>query len=683
MHSKNWYKLISFLALVLMGLVLLFSWEGRSSIIAQGQEATIRLIRVIDIDDVETLEEVGLAYSPGTNEFLVLDAVTASRINKAAIYEVDPSKSGLGNMEVFALDPGSGHFHVVNPTEGALYEISAEGQVMTVRDLGAVGVSDPQSMVFAPSSDSADDPAQMNLYVADGEQIVELSIKAIAVPLVTSYEATLVNTIDTSVWAPPSPDPSGAVYLPQSDRLLVSDSEVNEMPIYVDVNQYESSLAGALVRTFTTEPWSNEPAGVTVDPVNKHLYYVDDTFKKAVYELDPGPDMDYGTIDDVDSLIFLTSDFGSDDPMGVTYVPKGTAYPDGALFIADMASHEVYEVTPGANKVFDGVAPGGDDAVTSFDTAVHGLTLPEGIVHNPDNGNLLVIGKPAWTLFEFTAAGVPVRTFDLKQAKPVHPAGLAYGPHSSVAGKKSVYIAARGVDNNVDPLENDGKVYEMTLPNVAPVAVDDPGATTAKNSPTTIDVAANDTDVDGNLNPATANTSCTYGSLGCANPMHGVLQNNNNGTFGYTPNLNYVGIDTFVYEICDTGGLCDTATVTIDVTQTNAPPVAKDDSFGVQANTTKTFPVAANDTDPDGNLDITSANTGCLTCSLPVNGNLTNNNDGSFDYMPDTDYVGTDSFVYEICDTAPLCDTATVSITVTEGPPPPDQRAFLPIVIGR
>jgi hypothetical protein len=45
-----------------------------------------------------------------------------------------------------------------------------------------------------------------------------------------------------------------------------------------------------------------------------------------------------------------------------------------------------------------------------------------------------------------------------------------------------------------------------------------------------------------------------------------VLTNNGNGTFTYTSKTGYVGTDTFTYQIADTDGLTDWATVTIDVT---------------------------------------------------------------------------------------------------------------------
>jgi VCBS repeat-containing protein len=193
-----------------------------------------------------------------------------------------------------------------------------------------------------------------------------------------------------------------------------------------------------------------------------------------------------------------------------------------------------------------------------------------------------------------------------------------------------------------------------------PPEANDDSVTTAEDTPVSIDVAANDTDGDGNLDPATADTTCAT----CSGPANGSLVNNGNGTVDYTPNANYNGPDSFVYEICDTAGACDTATVAVTVTGVNDSPVANDDSRVTPLNTLITIDVAANDTDVDGNLDPTTANNTCATCSGPSNGTLTNGADGTFDYTPGLDFIGPDDFVYEICDVGGLCAMATVSITV-------------------
>lgn len=97
------------------------------------------------------------------------------------------------------------------------------------------------------------------------------------------------------------------------------------------------------------------------------------------------------------------------------------------------------------------------------------------------------------------------------------------------------------------------------------------------------------------------------------------------------------------------------------------PPTAADDNgtgFGTNEDTSLMFDVAANDTDADGNLDVSSTNTDCTGCGLPANGSLTNHLDGTFTYTPNTNYHGADSFTYQICDTTNQCDTALVSLVV-------------------
>ena len=204
--------------------------------------------------------------------------------------------------------------------------------------------------------------------------------------------------------------------------------------------------------------FSDEPTGATLNPANKHLFFSDDAGARRVYELNPGPDGLYGTGDDIVTSI-NGRDFGCTDPEGVTY-----ASTSGNLFIACGLENQIFQVTPGANGLFDGVPPDGDDVATSFDTVRLGLNNPEGIAYNPDTNYLYAVGKPVTTLFEITTDGYAVQMIDISAATAKNPSGLAYGPSSQNPGKKNIYIAARGVDSGQVPGQNDGKVYEMTLP---------------------------------------------------------------------------------------------------------------------------------------------------------------------------------------------------------------------------
>ncbi|MBA2719744.1 MAG: tandem-95 repeat protein, partial [Chloroflexi bacterium] len=147
----------------------------------------------------------------------------------------------------------------------------------------------------------------------------------------------------------------------------------------------------------------------------------------------------------------------------------------------------------------------------------------------------------------------------------------------------------------------------------------------------------------------------------------------------YTPNANYNGSDSFTYTVCDNGttngspaSLCDTATVSITVTAVNDRPVAAADSKTLAEDAAATtINVLANDSTGPANeasqtLTITSV-------TQPAHGTVAITNAGAdLTYTPAADYNGSDSFTYTVCDNgttngspASLCDTATVSITVT------------------
>jgi len=186
--------------------------------------------------------------------------------------------------------------------------------------------------------------------------------------------------------------------------------------------------------------------------------------------------------------------------------------------------------------------------------------------------------------------------------------------------------------------------------NVPPVANDDHDDTIPKFD-IGIDVLGNDTDANGNLdlNSISIVTNAVYGTASKLNDF--VL---------YVPDATYVGTDTFTYQVCDTGSLCDTATVTVEIKSPGTPPVANDDNATTPAGTSVVINVVSNDSDADGNLEV---NTLSLLTN-PANGNLFNNANGSFTYTPNSTFSGIDSFTYQICDSNKLCDTALVTIDV-------------------
>jgi hypothetical protein len=274
---------------------------------------------------------------------------------------------------------------------------------------------------------------------------------------VERLKAVLVHTIDTSAFSPPATDPCGLVYLP-SGNLLIVDSEIDEIPTrFTGVNVFE--VAGdTLVRTFSTIAFSHEPTGVTINPANGHLFFADDD-KSRINEVDLGPDGTLGTSDDRVTF-FDTTAFGCNDTEGVSFG-------QGRVIIAGGITKRIYFVSPGPNGLFDGVPPSGDDQVTSFDTSVLNCPNPEDVAFNPERGTVFIVNNTTEAdVVEATQTGTLVRVIDISAASALHPGGLAYAPGSTNPAVKHLYVADRGVDNNVDPNENDGRVYELAIGDV-------------------------------------------------------------------------------------------------------------------------------------------------------------------------------------------------------------------------
>src|SRR4029453_18261813 len=129
------------------------------------------------------------------------------------------------------------------------------------------------------------------------------------------------------------------------------------------------------------------------------------------------------------------------------------------------------------------------------------------------------------------------------------------------------------------------KLITGTAVNDAPIAVDDSYTTTED---TALSVAApgilgNDTDVDGGqLTPSVVSP-----------PVNGtVTLDTAIGAFIYTPNPNFNGTDTFTYQVTDGTATSNLATVTLTVTPVNDPPVAANDSYITNENTTLIVPGA-------------------------------------------------------------------------------------------
>jgi hypothetical protein len=417
----------------------------------------------------------GMAFDPTTGQLFMLDPAGKRLISLApdtagsydgdkAIREkrlsrVDLKSLGAKRLRGLAFNPNTGNLFTIDPDTRTLYEITQQGNLVSTRDMSSFeyDIQNTSSMVFAPSGDSTDDPATQSLYVADTgtNMIAEISITAVALAaLPAASPISLVNTIIASNWNPPAPDTSGLSYNTFTNQLIVSDSEVDEMSIFQGKNVFRTSLSGNVQSTCSTMSFTKEPAGAGFNTDNGDYYFSDDG-KKIIHEVHLGNDGQYCTGDDFVTSTDVTS-YGVGDPEGVEYG-------NGKIYIADGKNSEVWVISLGPNGVLDGAPPKGDDTSFHWDTASLGLRDPEGIGFQPVRGTVMVVSRRDNILLEALPSGQVQRVFDIGFTNIVAPAGVGVGPGSKDSSNVNVYVSQRGVDNNVNPNENDGKIFEFNV----------------------------------------------------------------------------------------------------------------------------------------------------------------------------------------------------------------------------
>ena len=217
-------------------------------------------------------------------------------------------------------------------------------------------------------------------------------------------------------------------------------------------------------------------------------------------------------------------------------------------------------------------------------------------------------------------------------------------------------------------------VASPTVCSTASIVVTVSGTTTSTTTPTTIEavndgvttitstaggttpsVLTNDK-LNGVPNPSISSVTLTWNT---ATPTGFTL--NPNGTISVAPNTP-AGTHTISYTICAVASptVCSTASIVVTVSGTTTSttpvlPIAVDDRSTTAINTPVVVNVLGNDT-PNG---ATTPN----VVTNPANGTVVVNLDGSIEYRPNTNFEGTDTFVYEICNTDG-CASATVTIDV-------------------
>ena len=381
---------------------------------------------------------------------------------------------------------------------------------------------------------------------------------------------------------------------------------------------------------------------ITVDPVNDPPNAVDDAASTpqdtpvVISVLDNDSDPDFNTL-----TVTLVSDPANgtaaitDAGTTITYTPdlsfKG---PDSFTYtISDgQGGTDTATVTVSVNN--QPPSAGDDTATTDEDTAAVITVLNNDSDPDLDTLTVTFVSDPTNGTAAITDANTTV----------------TYTPDPNYHGSDSFSYTISDGQGGTDTAAVNVTVNPVNDP---PTAVNDTYNTPEDTSLVVPvpGVLSNDTDPD--TDPLTA--------IKVTDPAHGSLTFNSNGSFTYTPNLNYAGPDSFTYKANDGNLDSSISTVNLTVGAVNDPPTANNDSYNTDEDTPLVIAspgLLTNDTDPETN-PLTA-----IKVTNPSNGSVALNANGSFTYTPNADFNGTDNFTYKANDGTNDSNIATVTVTV-------------------
>ncbi len=146
-------------------------------------------------------------------------------------------------------------------------------------------------------------------------------------------------------------------------------------------------------------------------------------------------------------------------------------------------------------------------------------------------------------------------------------------------------------------------------------------------------------------------------------PANGGLTVNANGSFTYTPDLNWSGTDTFTAKVVDGFGGEDTATITLVIAPVNDAPLLDEVNFTTNEDTPLPFTLTATDVEGDTpSFAITQP---------PVSKGVVTGNSPNFIFTPAADFYGLVTVPVLVTDDRGATNPAAIYITVIPVNDPP------------
>ncbi|EII3139052.1 tandem-95 repeat protein [Vibrio parahaemolyticus] len=313
----------------------------------------------------------------------------------------------------------------------------------------------------------------------------------------------------------------------------------------------------------------------------------------------------------VDAVESITEDAVSTDTVVATLTVRDTDTPEDQLTVSLENNSNGYFVLVG-NEVK--LTQAGVDAVNNDELNLKDLTISasvsDGVNPTASDSDSLIVNRvnDAPTVENAIAdqelsEDFATYTIDLNDAFKDSDSALNF----SVSGNSNVLVSIENGIATISPTadwngsetltftatdpsgESISQTVNFTVAPVADIVADK--ATVVEDTPTIIKVLGNDTfEDDGKVVSLDTNNG----------PANGTVSVNPDGSVTYTPNDNYVGKDTFTYVVTS-GGVSESATVTVNVTPVNDKPESED--FTHVADDQLTHVVFDTDTKPLGSGD--------------------------------------------------------------------------------
>ena len=518
-----------------------------------------------------------------------------------------------------------------------------DGQTITVTSVsqpthGSTSIQSGTTVLYTPTSDYAgsDSFTYTITDASGGTDTATVNINVINTPPVAADDSYTTN-----------------VNVAKSMLVLTNDSDPDGQSI--SITSVGSPTHGSVVI-------NSESSSLTYTPNTN--YASTDSFTYTISDASGAPSTATVTISIINTAPQANSDsYSTPVNTPITVSPKGNDVdPDGqgiTITSTSSPSHGTVTINGGNTITYspDANFAGSDSftyTITDDSGATSTATITVNIVNtapnaNPDTSSTFVnipvdiyplpndVDPDSQTI-TIQSVGTPLHGTAVFSGSTV-----TYTPDQDYAGSDSflyTIVDASGATASA--------TISVTVVNRPPVAVSD-SKTTTVNVPLTFNPTTNDSDPD--------SQTITLTSVGT--PSHGTATISGN-TVIYTPTTDYVGSDSFTYTITDASGA--TASTTISFTITNSAPNAVNDAYSTNVNVPKTVTPMENDSDPDGqtislqSVGTPSSGTAVISSSSVI-------------YTPNTNFAGTDSFLYTIVDASGATASATITFTVINNPP--------------